>query len=602
MPETRVFVSYSHLDARWVRDLPSGPEEPEDLPKYPYFLPWLARHLAQSDVVFWYDQALRGEPGEAFWPKIRSEIEQADMIVLLISENFVGSAFIRDFELPEIRARVEAGQASLVPILVGPTDWDNLGELEWLLPLQIIPGRPTPLVEYISDVAAYEQVRVDILSSIRNRLRKLREAGPQARARADAATDQEPPAAPAEADDEPSAAPFGPAPSDAPVDRAEAQPAARGVEADRGEASRPAVRQPSAPPPAGREAAKLERLHDELRRRLRGESGGEALPVIRAILALDPLDPAALDARAAVADTMGGEVLRLAGHTRPLRCVAFSPDGAQACSGDSSGEVRLWDLYTGLETRRLSAGPDAIAAMEWLADGDRLVTGSAPSGLVALWDIATGEQIARTECGPAARLAVSPDGTLALTVAAGEQVIRVWDVESGEVVDELLGSPAEVLCVAIAPDGAHALSGDRDGWVRMWDLALGIELWTSDLALRGTSRADPCGLVAFSRDGQHWAATAGTLVHWGTDIANPAGASTGRGIGRTILGLACSPSGDALVTSTDAGTIGFVRESLSSRQSDYQPHRTPVRAVAISPTDRRALSGDDEGRVIYWAI
>jgi len=581
MSKLRIFVSYSHLDARWVRDLPQGPTEPEDLAKYPHFLPWLARHLAQDDVVFWYDQALQGEPGEAFAPKIKAEIDQADLAALLISENFVGSDFIRNFELPPIKARLEAGQMSIIPILVGPVDWDNLGELQWLLPLQIIPGRPTPLVEYIADVAAYEQVRVDILSSVRNRLRKLRTGAEEVGDRSQAAPDPAPVQAASIARE--------PAPPDVGRDANDKNGQGAGGQVGDSKA-------------AARRTEKLHRLRDELRKRLAGEADADVLAVVRAILALDPLDEAALDARATVAESTAGEVLRLEGHKTIVRCVGFAPDGAHAFSGDRSGYVRLWDLYAGLETQCLRASDEAVTAARWLPDGDKIVTGSPGQGLVVLWDVATGEELSRTLCGPAARLALSPDGTQALTAESGGRVVQVWDVQTGEVCDELHGATAEVRCMAISHDGAYALSGDKDGWLRMWDLDLGIEVWRTELATSGTNRTDPCVAAVFSRDGCHWAASAGPRVQWGRDVSTPGGVLTGRGIGRTVLSLDCSPDGQALLSTTDAGTIYVVWAEDSIKPREFQPHRVPVRAAAISPTGRRALSGDDGGHVIYWSL
>src|SRR5262249_3589320 len=42
-------------------------------------------------------------------------------------------------------------------------------------------------------------------------------------------------------------------------------------------------------------------------------------------------------------------------------------------------------------------------------------------------------------------------------------------------VRQLTGHAGEVLCVALAPDGRHALSGGKDRSVRLWDVAAGRE-------------------------------------------------------------------------------------------------------------------------------
>ena len=37
-------------------------------------------------------------------------------------------------------------------------------------------------------------------------------------------------------------------------------------------------------------------------------------------------------------------MLTLAGHFGPVRCVAYSPDGALLASGSDDGAVRVWDI------------------------------------------------------------------------------------------------------------------------------------------------------------------------------------------------------------------------------------------------------------------
>ncbi len=163
MSTVHVFVSYSHRDDAWVKEGPYG------------LIPWLAQQLKRSGVEIWYDHALKQLPGAEYRKLIKSEIDRADLAILLISQDFVSSDFIQKFELPWIRQRVERGDLSLIPILVGPTLDEDL---DWLADRQMLPGKPAPLVEYTESTAKWQAVRLDILGAIRDRAREIAARGP----------------------------------------------------------------------------------------------------------------------------------------------------------------------------------------------------------------------------------------------------------------------------------------------------------------------------------------------------------------------------------------------------------------------------------------
>jgi len=162
MGKISIFVSYSHEDSMWVQE---GPY---------VLIPWLVTSLQRENVAFWYDPALKTLPGVEYREKIRKEIEKADFAVLLISQDFINSDFVRQFELPLIKARVERGELSIIPILVSYALWTGEADLHWLTERQMLPGKPTPLVDYISDLAKWKRVRIEILEAMKNSIREKR--------------------------------------------------------------------------------------------------------------------------------------------------------------------------------------------------------------------------------------------------------------------------------------------------------------------------------------------------------------------------------------------------------------------------------------------
>ncbi|MBN1569128.1 MAG: toll/interleukin-1 receptor domain-containing protein [Acidobacteria bacterium] len=161
MQPIRVFVSYSHNNDLWIR---RGPHS---------LIPWLANALRRDGIEFWYDPELKNLPGVRYREEIEKQIDSADLVVLLISQDFIISDFIRDVELPRIKKRFDNDQVAVIPILVGPVSWEGESEFRWLTDLQIIPGKPTPLLEYTSELAKWRQVQVEILDAIRSRIREI---------------------------------------------------------------------------------------------------------------------------------------------------------------------------------------------------------------------------------------------------------------------------------------------------------------------------------------------------------------------------------------------------------------------------------------------
>jgi hypothetical protein len=164
----KFFISYSHLDSRWLKPAHYDEDSKElntDL------IPWLEKSLSNRyQVKFWYDHALKSEPGEPFKIKIQSEIMESDFALLLISSNFLNSEFIRSFEIPLIKEQVDKNLIGIIPILVGHTIWEVAPEFKWIAERQIIPGAPTPLIDYIDRPGSWERARSEILRAILNRM------------------------------------------------------------------------------------------------------------------------------------------------------------------------------------------------------------------------------------------------------------------------------------------------------------------------------------------------------------------------------------------------------------------------------------------------
>jgi internalin A len=126
----RVFYSYSRIDAKHLQKL--------------------KKHLSPLERIDlirgWYDNEIL--PAAEFEQEIADKLDEADIVVLLISPNFADSQYCYKIELQRAMERRDAGEAEVLPVIISPTTaWKRLkagnrklGELN-ALPTS---GKPIP--------------------------------------------------------------------------------------------------------------------------------------------------------------------------------------------------------------------------------------------------------------------------------------------------------------------------------------------------------------------------------------------------------------------------------------------------------------------------
>ena len=114
-----VFVSYSHQDEKWKNRL----------------LPHLrSLELAGVQLKVWEDRQIDG--GSTWYTEIRQAMENAAAAILLISANFLGSAFCVQQEAKFLLERRANRRMLLIPVLLKDCTWQAHS---WLCDLQMLP-------------------------------------------------------------------------------------------------------------------------------------------------------------------------------------------------------------------------------------------------------------------------------------------------------------------------------------------------------------------------------------------------------------------------------------------------------------------------------
>lgn len=96
----RIFVSYSHKDKKWLKDLQT----------------FLKPHLRGGDIESWDDTQIR--TGQKWKEIIDQELERATVALFLVTPNFLASQFINDVELPALLKSADERGVHIVWIAV----------------------------------------------------------------------------------------------------------------------------------------------------------------------------------------------------------------------------------------------------------------------------------------------------------------------------------------------------------------------------------------------------------------------------------------------------------------------------------------------------
>lgn len=146
MPDAplKLFYSYSHKDEAMRRRLEAHLS--------------VLRRLGA--IAAWHDRQIGG--GAEWKREISEHMESADLILLLISSDFLASDYCWDIEMKRAIERHDQGDAVVIPIMLHPVDWEGAPFAK----LQTLPRDALPVSQWRSEEEAFAEIAKGIRAVI----------------------------------------------------------------------------------------------------------------------------------------------------------------------------------------------------------------------------------------------------------------------------------------------------------------------------------------------------------------------------------------------------------------------------------------------------
>ena len=142
-----VFLSYSHEDEEWRKKLDMH----------------LSTLKTQGFISTWHDRKIEG--GKEWKKEIDNRINDCDLIILLISPDFLASEYCLEIEVKRAMERHEAGEVRIIPIIARPSDWMETS----LSKLQAFPSNGVAISKWSDEDDAF----LDVVKNLRAIIKKI---------------------------------------------------------------------------------------------------------------------------------------------------------------------------------------------------------------------------------------------------------------------------------------------------------------------------------------------------------------------------------------------------------------------------------------------
>jgi Tol biopolymer transport system component len=289
--------------------------------------------------------------------------------------------------------------------------------------------------------------------------------------------------------------------------------------------------------------------------------------------------------------------------TVPITALAFGPDG-KTVAASGYHEITLWKTVDGTLERRVPGLSERTYGITFSRDGKWLVTASGDPGqygLARLWTLEAG-----SAPKPVRDLSESQDAVFAvafsadgerLATAGADRTIRVYETGTGKPLVQIEDHADWIFDIAFSPDGKRLASASRDKTAKVFDVEKKESLVTF------TGHGQPVYTVAFAPDGKAIATGGedGSVRVWTAEGEAKQVRELG-GFGGTVFRLRYAPDGKTLAACSADKTIRLFKADGGSHIRTLQGHSDWVYTLTFSPDGKLLASGSWDGEVRIWNL
>jgi WD40 repeat protein len=290
------------------------------------------------------------------------------------------------------------------------------------------------------------------------------------------------------------------------------------------------------------------------------------------------------------------ELLSFKGHDNWVWSVRFSPDGQTLASGSDDKTVRLWNVKTGESLKILRDHTDWVRAVAFSPDGHQFASGS-DDKTIRIWDSKSYKCLYTLE-GHTQRIwsvSYSPDGRT-LVSGSDDQTVRIWDAQTGKPIQVFVGHKDRVQTVAYSHDGLRIVSGGADFTIRLWSVEIGACI--NIFPINEKRIWD----VALSPDSKNLAVASDDAIMRIYDLNTFETSRTFQGHESRIWSVAFSSNGKKLATGSDDKTIKIWDSETSQCLQTFQGQVDRVWSLAFSNDGKSLANGSEDGFVRIWDL